>query len=164
MFEMQTTAFAVKIYDNRTGLSLDTQQPLAPQIEAGLLLQKRNMSEIEFKSTMENSSDATAKIIGYCSGLFFELFRSLCDLGMSTVSVMCKTEIAKHEIFECTNPGINQYLRKQEIIDPEAHIRYFIEKASRGEAEDLFAGILLGNITSITGKLLIEKSKDPITN
>jgi hypothetical protein len=148
MFEMQTSTFAIKIYDNRTGLSFDTQQPLAPQLEAGVLLQKKNMSEIEFKSTMENLSDSTAKVVGSCSGPFSELLRGLCGFSMSMMSVICKVESAKDEIFECTNPGIEQYLRKQEITVPEAHIRYFIEKANRGEAEDLFAGTLLGNITS----------------
>jgi hypothetical protein len=59
-------------------------------------------------------------------------------------------ESAKDEIFECTNPGIGQYLRKQEITDPEAHIRYFIEKANRGEVEDLFAGTLLGDMLGNT--------------
>jgi hypothetical protein len=44
------------------------------------------------------------------------------------------------------NPGIDQYLRKQEITDPEANVRYFVEKANRGEIEDLFAGSLLGNM------------------
>jgi hypothetical protein len=65
---------------------------------------------------------------------------------MSMMSVMCKAKSAKDGIFECTNPGIDQYLRKQEITDPEANIRYFIEKANRGEIEDLFAGSLLGNM------------------
>ena len=61
---------------------------------------------------------------------------------------MCKAESAKDVIFECTNPAIEQYLRKQEITDPEAHIRYLIEKVNRGEVEDLFAGTMLGDILS----------------
>lgn len=58
------------------------------------------------------------------------------------VLVLCKAESAKDVIFECTNLGIEQYLRKQEIIDPDAHIRYLIEKVN-GEVEDLFAGTML---------------------
>jgi hypothetical protein len=148
MFQVQTHAFGLKIYENRTGITFDTQQPLAPQIEAAFLFQKENMSEVEFKRTMENLSDATAKIVGTCAGPFSELFSGLCDFSMSMMSVMCKAESAKDGIFECTNPGIDQYLRKQEITDPEANIRYFIEKANRGEIEDLFAGSLLGNMLS----------------
>ena len=139
--------YAVKIFDNRTGIWFDSQQPLVPQIESGMLLQKKNMSETEFKRTMENLSDASAKMVASCSSPFSELLRGLCDFSVSTVSIICKTEIAKHEIFECTNPGINQYLRKQGITDPEAHIRYWIEKMHRGEASDLFAGTLLDNST-----------------
>ena len=146
MFQVQTSAFGLKIYDNRTGITFDTQQPLAPQIESALLFQKQNMSEIDFKRTMENLSDATAKMVGSCAGPFSELFSGLCDFSMSMTSVMCKAESAKEAVFECTNPGIDQYLRKQEITDPEANIRYFIEKANRGEIEDLFAGSLLGNM------------------
>jgi hypothetical protein len=67
---------------------------------------------------------------------------------MSMMSVMCKAESAEEGIFECANPGIDQYLRKQEIADPEANIRYFIEKANRGEIEDVFAGNMLANSTS----------------
>lgn len=58
------------------------------------------------------------------------------------VSILCKAESAKDVIFESTNPAIEQYLRKQEIIDPDAHIRYLIEKVNRGEVEDLFAGTM----------------------
>jgi hypothetical protein len=145
-FEVRTSAFGLKIYDNKTGITYDTQQPLAPQMEAAFLVQQKNMSEIEFKRTMENLSDATAKLVGSCAGPLSELFSSLCDFGMSMTSVMCKVESAKEAVFECTNPGIDQYLRKQEITDPEANVRYFIEKANRGEIEDLSAGSLLGNM------------------
>jgi hypothetical protein len=96
---------------------------------------------------MENVSDASAKMVSSCSSTFSELLHGLCDFSVSMISVMCKTEIAKQEIFECSNPGINQYLRKQEIIDPEAHIRYWIEKTHRGEALDMFAGTPLDNST-----------------
>ena len=61
---------------------------------------------------------------------------------------MCKTEIAIQEIFECSNPGINQYLRKQEIIDPEAHMRYWIEKTHRGKTLEMFIGTPLDNSTN----------------
>jgi hypothetical protein len=71
MLQVQTSAFGLKIYDNKTGITFDTQQPLAPQIEAALLFQKENMSEIEFKRTMENLSDATAKMVGSCAGPLF---------------------------------------------------------------------------------------------
>ena len=54
MFQGQTSAFGLKIYDNRTGITFDTRILLAPQIEVGLLFQKEDMSEIEFKRTMEN--------------------------------------------------------------------------------------------------------------
>jgi hypothetical protein len=105
------------------------------------------MSEIEFKRNMENLSDATAKVVGICAGPFSELFTGLYDFSMTMMSVICKTESAKEEIFECTNPGIDQYLRKQEITDPEAHIRYFVENAG-GEVADLFAGTMLGEMLS----------------
>jgi hypothetical protein len=82
---------------------------LAPQIEARLVLQKKNVSEIEFKRTMENLSDATTKMVGSCAGPFSELFRGLCDFSMSMMSVLCK---ARDEIFECTNSGIDQYLKE----------------------------------------------------
>jgi hypothetical protein len=94
------TVVGIKIYDNRTGMTFDTQQPLAPQMEAGLNLQKKNMSEMEFKRNMENLSDATAKMIGSCSGPFSELLRSLCDFSISMVSALCKAESAKDVIFE----------------------------------------------------------------
>jgi hypothetical protein len=86
---------------------------------------------------MENLSDATAKMVGSCAVPFSELFSGLCDFSMSMMSAICKADSAKVEIFECANPGIDQYLRKQEITDPEAHIHYFIEKANRGKIEDL---------------------------
>lgn len=86
--------------------------------------------------------------MGSCAGPFSELFSGLCDFSMSMMSVMCKAESAEEGIFECANPGIDQYLRKQEIADPEANIRYFIEKANRGEIEDVFAGNMLANSTS----------------
>ena len=115
-------------------------------MEAELSFQKKNVSEIEFKGTMENLSDASAKMVASCSGPFSELLRGLCNYCVSVISVICKTEIAKHEIFKCINPGIDQYLRKQEINDPEDHICYWIEKTYREEITDLFS--LLDNSTS----------------
>lgn len=132
--------------DRRTGIWFDSQKAIAPQLESGMLLQKKNMSETEFRTSMENVSDASARMVSSCSSTFSELLRGLCDFSVSMISVMCKTETAK-EIFECTNPGIDQYLRKQEITDPEAHIRYWIEKTNRGEVLDMFAGTLLDNST-----------------
>ena len=145
MFQIQTSAFGLKIYDNKSGITYDSQQPLSPQIVAALLVQK-NMSEIEFKRTMENLSDVTAKLVGSCLGPSSEMFRGLCDFSMSMMSVMCQAESASEAVFECTNPGIDQYLRKQEITDPEGNVRYLIEKVNREEIEDLFAGSSLGNL------------------
>ena len=57
------------------------------------------MSEIEFRTIMENMSDASAYMVSSCSSIFSELLRGLCDFSVSMISVMCKTEIAKQEIF-----------------------------------------------------------------
>jgi hypothetical protein len=62
------------------------------------------MFEAEFRMGMENTSDASAKMVSSCSSAFSELLRGLRDLSVSMISVMCKTETAKQEIFECTNP------------------------------------------------------------
>lgn len=87
----QTNAYAVKI-DNRTGIWFDSQKAIAPQLESGMLLQKKNMSETEFRTAMENVSDASARMVSSCSSTFSELLRGLCDFSLSMISVMCKTE------------------------------------------------------------------------
>jgi hypothetical protein len=66
------------------------------------------------------------------------------------VTVICETQIARHETFECTNPQINQFLTKQGIADPEAHNRYGIEKTQREEVLALLGGTKLALLDILT--------------
>ena len=80
---------------------------------------------------MENFSNAAVNMTTSCFSPYAELLQGICDFTMSFFEVTCESKTAMQEVFECSNPQIKQYLRKHDISDPEAYIRYGIEKAYR---------------------------------
>ena len=66
-----------------------------------------------------------------CFGPYADSIQGICDFAMSFFEVTCESKTFMQEVFECSNPQIKHYLREHDISDPEAYVRYGIEKGYR---------------------------------
>jgi hypothetical protein len=125
-------ANAVLLPNTLTGTMLDTEKPLLPQFEKALDDIKQKESLEQFDARLENISTVLGELIAACSNpLTQSLMGTQCDTGMSLSGIFCMGGKYKEEVFECANPAINDYLKANQITDPEAYVRFGLEKAVR---------------------------------
>ena len=130
-------ANAVLLPNTLTGTSLDTEKPLLPQFEKALDDIKQKESPEQFDARLENISAVLGELITACSNTLTQsLMNTQCDTGMSLSGILCMESKYKDEVFECANPAINDYLKANQITDPDAYVRFGLEKAVREVQDD----------------------------
>jgi hypothetical protein len=125
---------AIIIHDYKSNTDLDTGKPIQPQYNS-YFLHLKNASPIQFRNFTQHFGSNIENSTTVCNSPIVSLFpkyQQLCDTVLIPVTyIICQSDEIKQSVFECSDPRLNDYLSIHGIKDPDAYLRYGLEKMQR---------------------------------